>query len=337
MNGVFIIPTGIGAEIGGHAGDANPAAKLIASVCDKLIVHPNVVNASDINEMTPNMLYVEGSILDRFLEGTIALQEVRSNKILLIHNQPQNPKIINAVSAARVTIGVDISILELRHPLYMNAYIEDGVAKGALGNVDEAIEQVKKYDFDILIVNTPIIINIQDMIDYVRKDGGTNLWGGVEAMLSKQMSEALDKPVIHAPVESVETAETWKILANEIVDPRKAPETLSECCVQCCIKGAHKAPKIANPSGPTDFWIDDIDFMISPHGVWGRPHEACAKMNIPVIVVLENRTVLNNVQPNSKCIFVENYIEAAGMVSVMKAGISMESLRRPIGHTKVNN
>ena len=61
-----------------------PAAKLIASLCNKLFVHPNVVNASDINEMTENMLYVEGSILDRFLEGQIGLEEVYTNKILLV-------------------------------------------------------------------------------------------------------------------------------------------------------------------------------------------------------------------------------------------------------------
>ena len=49
MNIVFIVPTGIGAEIGGHSGDATPAAKLISSLCDRLFTHPNVVNASDIN------------------------------------------------------------------------------------------------------------------------------------------------------------------------------------------------------------------------------------------------------------------------------------------------
>ena len=64
---VLIVPTGLGAEIGGHAGDANPVAKLLGACCDKLITHPNVVNGSDINEMPENALYVEGSILDRFL------------------------------------------------------------------------------------------------------------------------------------------------------------------------------------------------------------------------------------------------------------------------------
>ncbi|MCZ6701780.1 MAG: DUF3326 domain-containing protein, partial [Ignavibacteria bacterium] len=63
FNAVLLIPTGIGAEIGGHCGDGNAVARLIASACDNLITHPNVVNASDINEMTENTLYVEGSII----------------------------------------------------------------------------------------------------------------------------------------------------------------------------------------------------------------------------------------------------------------------------------
>ena len=76
MIGVFIVPTGIGAEIGGHAGDANPAVKLIAKCCDKLITHPNAVNASDINEMPENDVYVECSSVDGFLEERIDVKEV---------------------------------------------------------------------------------------------------------------------------------------------------------------------------------------------------------------------------------------------------------------------
>ena len=51
FNVVLIVPTGIGAEIGGHSGDATPAAILLSEVADSLITHPNVVNASDINEL----------------------------------------------------------------------------------------------------------------------------------------------------------------------------------------------------------------------------------------------------------------------------------------------
>ena len=58
LNVVMLVPTGIGCEIGGHAGDAGPAARLLATVCDRLILHPNVVNGSDLNEMPENALYV---------------------------------------------------------------------------------------------------------------------------------------------------------------------------------------------------------------------------------------------------------------------------------------
>src|SRR5688572_28073492 len=51
FNVILVVPTGIGAEIGGHAGDAGPVAKMLSVLCDNLILHPNVVNASDINEM----------------------------------------------------------------------------------------------------------------------------------------------------------------------------------------------------------------------------------------------------------------------------------------------
>jgi len=62
FNVVMIVPAGIGAEIGGHA---NAAARLLGWTYDRLIFHPNVVNACDSNEMPENSLYVEGSILGR--------------------------------------------------------------------------------------------------------------------------------------------------------------------------------------------------------------------------------------------------------------------------------
>lgn len=43
---IMIVPTGIGASIGGYAGDALPAARLLSSVVDTLITHPNVLNGA---------------------------------------------------------------------------------------------------------------------------------------------------------------------------------------------------------------------------------------------------------------------------------------------------
>lgn len=47
MNVVVIVPTGIGCEIGGHCGDGNAPARLLGACCETLVLHANVVNASD--------------------------------------------------------------------------------------------------------------------------------------------------------------------------------------------------------------------------------------------------------------------------------------------------
>lgn len=328
MNIVFIVPTGIGAEIGGHAGDATPAAKLIASLCDRLFIHPNVVNASDINEMTENMLYVEGSMLDRFLEGQIGLEEVYSNKILLAVNSPVKIDVINAASGARVTIGADVEILELKVPIRMVATMVDTKASGDLYGIDEAVRQVSQYTFDVLIVNTPIETEGDQVKDYLCMEGGVNLWGGVEAKLSKLMSEKLNKPVIHAPIEDSKVFKDF----NEVVDPRKAAEMVSVCYLHCCLKGAHVAPKIS--LGDDAYWNTDIDFLVSPANVFGRPHVACVKAGIPVIAVKENRTVLEDEMPED-FIVAENYLEAAGVISAKQAGVLPSSVRRPLERTKI--
>ena len=328
MLGIFIIPTGIGAEIGGHAGDGSPAATLIASCCDKLITHPNVYNASDINEMPENVLYVEGSILDRFLEGYIELQEVRTqNKILVVVNKPVSAETINAVNAARVTIGIDVEILELKAPLEMEVTL-DTVASGDVFGWMELSEQVQKYNFDVLAIHTPIKVSAEIALSYF-KNGGINPWGGVEAKASKIIADKLNKPVAHAPIEYHGEVPELMSLHKKIVDPRMAPEVISICYLNCILKGLNKAPRIGKGLS-----FADVDFMISPMGCNGRPHKACQKAKIPIIFVKENKTVLDEgVFKNS--IVVENYWEAVGVIMCMKAGIHRSSVRRPLESIRV--
>lgn len=324
MNVVLIIPTGIGCEIGGHAGDANPVAKLIGACCDKLILHPNVVNASDINEMPPNALYVEGSILDRFLEGDIELKEVKRNRILVVVNSPILAETINAVSAARVTLGIDATMLELDVPLQMISKMEGRKASGEVYGWKELVQQVNTYDFDALAIASLIEVS-KDVSMYYYKNGGINPWGGVEAITSKLIASELNKPVAHAPIQTEEDKEADK--AGEwdfIVDPRIAPEIISKCYLHCVLKGLHKAPRIGE-----GLRVDDIDCLITPVGCVGRSHKACLEAEIPIIAVKENKTVLNDPMPD-EFIFVDNYIEAAGLLMSMQAGIVPESVRRPL-------
>ena len=323
MIGVLIIPTGIGAEIGGHAGDGNPVAKLLASVCDTLITHPNVLNASDINEMTENTLYVEGSLLDRFLRGEVELKRIMSNRVLVAVNPPLRPETINAVSAARATIGLNAEIVELKVPLRMVATKEGEKATGNIEGWEALCAQVQGHDFDALPISSPIEVSHQIAIDYL-ENGGVNPWGGVEAKASKLIARALDKPVAHAPIENG-TLQGF----NEVVDPRMAAELVSVCYLHCVLKGLHRAPRIGRGLS-----VDDVDCLITPVDCVGPPHWACMKRGVPVIAVRENKNCLNDEMPDS-FIQVENYIEAAGLLSAMKAGVSMESVRRPIKRTAV--
>lgn len=329
MNMVMIIPTGIGCEIGGHAGDATPAAKLLASCCDKLILHPNVVNASDINEMPPNSLYVEGSVLDRFLERTVELKEVYQNKILLAVNSPVKPETVNAVSAARTTIGANIEIVELKTPLRMIGIFKNGVANGEVIGWEKLIEQVGQYDFDALAIASVIEVPKEVCLAYF-KNGGVNPWGGVEAKASKLIASKLDMPVAHAPIEGSDKETQDEVFYN-IVNPAMAAEAVSNCYLHCVLKGLHKAPRIGKGLS-----VDDIEVMVSPYGCWGRPHYACVEAGIPIIVIKENRCVLNQT-PVDKVILVDNYLEAAGLIMAMKAGISKESIRRPLKPTVIIN
>jgi hypothetical protein len=59
-NAILVVPTGINAAIGGYAGDAMPVAKGLASVCDTLITHPNVMNGASLYAPQDNILYTEG-------------------------------------------------------------------------------------------------------------------------------------------------------------------------------------------------------------------------------------------------------------------------------------
>ncbi|MEM9137942.1 MAG: DUF3326 domain-containing protein, partial [Cyanobacteria bacterium P01_F01_bin.42] len=81
---MLIIPTGVGASIGGYAGDAIPVARAIAAVSDCLITHPNVLNGAQMYWPLENVLYVEGYGLDQFAAGAWDLQPVLSNKIGLL-------------------------------------------------------------------------------------------------------------------------------------------------------------------------------------------------------------------------------------------------------------
>jgi len=331
MIGILIVPTGIGCEIGGHAGDSLPACKLIASCCDTLITHPNVVNASYSNEMPDNVLYVEGSQLNQFLAGERYLKEVYRNKILIVVNKI-DPETVNMVSASRVTIGCDVTLIELETELKMVATMEDGKAGGIVTGWEALVEQVVQYEYDALAIYTEIECPRGVSLNYY-KNGGVNPWGGVEAIASKLIARKIGKPIAHAPVEatSPDDIELYRIQETTIVDPRIAPEAVSTCYLHCVLKGLNTAPRAVTPDY-SDLNRSNIDFMVSPSHCWGPPHKYCQEIGIPIVTVAENEPSFK-VKVEGPVIELKNYLEVAGWIMALKAGVCTSSVRRPLEPT----
>jgi hypothetical protein len=77
---VMVVPTGIGASIGGYAGDALPSAKLLSTIVDVLITHPNVLNGAMMYWPMNNVMYVEGYALDEFAAGECGGRQLASSR-----------------------------------------------------------------------------------------------------------------------------------------------------------------------------------------------------------------------------------------------------------------
>lgn len=328
INVIFLVPTGLGASIGGHAGDATPAARLIAAACDTLIVHPNVVNASDINEMPSNAMYVMGTTIDDLLAGYIGLAPVRSNRIAVVVNKPVANDTVNIISAARATLGIDAFVVELPQKLRMMAsFDDDGQASGTIEGAYEAVEYLEtlKEDFGAVAILTDIEVPRDVAENYVR-NAGVNPWGGVEAKLTRILTDALKVPCAHGPFGH--TLESF----NEVIDPRMAAEFVSETYAFCLLKGLHKAPEITD--GSKGLRVEDIDALITPINCYGFPHKECVRRGIPIIAVKENNVEVKNPEAYSY-IQAESYLEAAGILLAMREGITLESVRRPLAPTLI--
>jgi hypothetical protein len=347
FNAVMLIPTGVDCAIGGHAGDATPAARLLANVCDQLVLHPNVVNASDVNEQTENCLYVEGSIICRLLMGTVGLRKVRQNRVLLVTEDRRDaPNVvdqtINCAEGARATLGMDISdVLVLEKELFLQTGVSDsGRVTGRVERLGHLLDVLrdKRGTYDAVALATRITPHI-DTVELHRSyfgEGGPNPWGGVEAILTHLVSSVLDVPAAHAPTMSSEAlrTESWGV-----VEPRKAAEVISTTYLFCVLKGLNKAPQVlVGPTGvydPSVLTAEDVSALVIPDGCVGLPTLAAVEQGIPVVAVRSNSNLMRNDLKSlpfraGQLHYAANYYEAAGILSAMKAGVAPATLARPM-------
>jgi hypothetical protein len=350
FNAVYIVPTGIGAEVGGHAGDATSAALLLASCCDQLITHPNVVNASDINEMPANAFYVEGSVLSRLLMGAIGLEPVRANRLAVVFDSQTDPMIenlvLNTVEAARATYGLNCTgIYKLDPPLELTASSSAaGRAVGSGRGVDRLFDLLRETADDHDAVAISSLVTVPDGFHelYFKSAGSMiNPWGGIEAMLTHAVSHCFNIPSAHAPM-----MESREILNEDPgpVDPRMAAEAISSSFLQCVLKGLKQSPRIVvghdQMAAGDVLTVRDVSCLIIPEGCIGLPTLAALEQGIPVIAVREGSGLMAgelSVLPwrDDQLFIAENYWEAAGIMSALRAGITPGSVRRPLNKLEV--
>ena len=344
FNVVFLVPTGIGCEIGGHAGDATPVARLLSSGCDNLITHPNVFNASDLNEMPENSLYVEGSTICRLMMGTAGLQPVRSNRILAVIDKNEHEffenAAVNSINAARAVLGIECSdIVKLDPSITMKSeYSSSERAVGTIDGIDNLFSLLKRYEgsYDAVAISSTINVPRNYHMDYFLSEGDmVNPWGGVEAMLTHAVSYKLNIPSAHSPMfESPEIAN----MNPGVVEARMSAEAVSTTFFHCVLKGLHKSPKIITDQDV--FHYDDIisakdvSCLVIPDGCLGLPTLAALEQGIKVVAVKENKNRMKNdlnelPWDTGQFIRVENYLEAAGVLNSIKNGIDPSSIRRP--------
>ncbi|WP_161594515.1 DUF3326 domain-containing protein [Marimonas lutisalis] len=344
FNAAFLVPTGIGSTIGGHAGDATPAARVIATLCDRVLLHPNVVNASDLNEMPENALYVEGSVLSRLFMGTIGLQPVRANRVLTVmdnHPEPQlRDSTINTVNAARAVFGLTTGpTVLLDPPVRLSAtYTASGRASGMVEGVDHLCRLLEERagTYDAVAFATMIDLPVQYHTEYFESDGEMiNPWGGVEAIFTHAVSSLFDVPTAHAPID--ESLEIARMSVGQ-VDPRMAAEAISLTYFQCVLKGLRQSPRIVHPTAqgwPKDaITAEDISCLVIPDKCIGLPTLAALKQGITVIAVRENENILENDLTHmpwapGQFFQVDNYWEAAGVIAALRQGLDPYSARRP--------
>ncbi|XP_022152336.1 uncharacterized protein LOC111020080 [Momordica charantia] len=346
---VMIVPTGVGAAIGGYAGDALPVARALASVVDCLIAHPNILNAAMLYWPMHNVLYVEGYALDRFAEGLWALKPVHQNRIGLVLDAGIEEELrirhLQVADAARASLGLPVmEYVVTETPLVVEKWIDPktGKSTGRIRHPASLLSAVQTL-INRSKVNAVAVVgrfpddDVEETDNY-RQGMGVDALAGVEAVISHLVVKEFQVPCAHAP--ALSPTPLCKSLS-----PKSAAEELGYTFLPCVLSGLSNAPQYLSKSAES-LWKDcilanDVDSVILPIDACGGDGAlAFARSNQykPLIIAVEeNETVLSDT-PDSlgiDVVKVSNYWEAIGVIAAHKAGIDPYSLRRNgINNTK---
>jgi hypothetical protein len=329
---ILIVPTGIGASIGGYAGDALPVAKTIAQVVDRLITHPNVMNGAMLYWNIPNSFYVEGYGLDKFAAGEWGLRPVRQNKIGLILDQGIEPDLrlrnIQAADAARATLGLSLTDYVITDaPLNVEIRTADsGASWGTIGNPDSLLRAADVLINQVGANAVAVVARFPDEVDgeadyNYRLGKGVDPIAGAEAVISHLIVRKFQVPCAHAPAFLPPNLEPN-------LSPRSAAEELGYTFLPSVLVGLSRAPQFILKTG-IDIWVNQVDAVIVPaNACGGSALMSLSQQRCLVVTVAENQTQMRVISETIgiKSIQVNSYLEAVGVLAAHQAGVDPFSL-----------
>ncbi|MEY3751351.1 MAG: hypothetical protein RLZZ186_1770 [Cyanobacteriota bacterium] len=332
---LLVVPTGIGCAVGGYAGDALPAARLLAAASGCLITHPNVMNGAALYWSDPRIHYVEGSSLDRFAAGEVLLRPVRQQRVGLLLDAGIEPELrhrhLQVADGCRATLGLDIGpVVTTDRPLEVTLSLgASGVSWGQLGQPEALLRagrQLKAAGATAIAVvaRFPDDPGSEALAAY-RQGSGVDALAGAEAVISHLLSRELGLPCAHAPALS-------PLPLDPDLDPRAAGEELGFTFLPCVLVGLSRAPDLVALADSTAISIEAVGAVVAPAGALGGAAVlACAERGIPVIAV--DNPCLLDVSADALGLEVlpaASYSEAAGLVLALREGIAPGALRRPL-------
>lgn len=337
-----VVPTGVGAGVGGFAGDATPAMRVLAGACDQLLLNPNALNAAVLFAPPPNAHYVEGAALDGFLAGRWVLKPGAPQRLGIVVDASIDAMPpgtweahLNAFNAARAVFGARIVGLEkTAAPLGCAlALASSGASAGRVTRADLLLDAVDR----LLARGATAIAIFADLgappsgteAAYMH-EGGVDPIGGLEAILSHLVVHARGVPAAHAPLWP------YDFPPDPVVDPRAAAESLGFTYAPCVLAGLMRHPALLAPAEATPgcFHASDVLAFVAPSGCLGGlgALEAAAR-GIPLVEVSGNPTRMAvSAAELGPCetYRVANYLEAAGLALALGAGLDPAAVTRPL-------
>lgn len=339
---LLLVPTGIGATIGGYAGDALPVARAIAATVDCLITHPNVLNGAHLYWPLPNTLYVEGYGLDQVAAGHWGLRPVHSNRIGLILDAAIEPDLrlrhLQAADAARATLGLDLTDYGVTDaPLGVTlCTATSGATWGTIANPDSLLRAADTLIHQAGATAIAVVARFPDdegsaALQNYRHGQGVDPLGGAEAVISHLVVRQFQLPCAHAPA-------LRPLPLEPNLAPQSAAEELGYTFLPCVLAGLSRAPQFVNPSVGTsirkgvagEIWADHINAAIVPADACGsRALLSLSDRGTRIITVADNQTTMRVTAASLgiPAIAVNSYLEAIGVLACDRAGISPLALR----------